>query len=157
MRAGKARSGLRAGLAGHRRWPACGKHLPFGPEVGAVCGKAARTVLCGGRSVMSVPTASGLPHFWFGSKPEFTAPQQQRPLHLNRQTLCTRQIIGSCAGSHIPVLYGVQRSVALTHSSLWPGRLNVSLGEIITTKPVGNQSRTPDEPREPSTRMFRLR
>src|SRR5262249_23618404 len=27
------------------------------PEVGAVCGKAARTVLCGGRSVMSVPTA----------------------------------------------------------------------------------------------------
>ena len=29
------------------------------PEVGAVCGKAARTVLCGGRSAMSVPTASG--------------------------------------------------------------------------------------------------
>ena len=28
------------------------------PEVGAVCGKAARTVLCGGRSVMRVPTAS---------------------------------------------------------------------------------------------------
>src|SRR5882724_6615289 len=27
------------------------------PEVGAVCGKAARTVLCGGRSEMSVPTA----------------------------------------------------------------------------------------------------
>src|SRR6266550_5765782 len=27
------------------------------PEVGAVCGKAARTVLCGGRSVMGVPTA----------------------------------------------------------------------------------------------------
>jgi hypothetical protein len=27
------------------------------PKVGAVCGKAARTVLCGGRSVMSVPTA----------------------------------------------------------------------------------------------------
>jgi hypothetical protein len=30
------------------------------PEVGAVCGKAARTVLCGGRSVMSVPTATAL-------------------------------------------------------------------------------------------------
>src|SRR5437870_2117788 len=29
------------------------------PEVGAVCGKAARTVLCGGRSAMSVPTATG--------------------------------------------------------------------------------------------------
>src|SRR6267154_1842794 len=28
------------------------------PEVGAVCGKAARTVLCGGRSAMSVPTAT---------------------------------------------------------------------------------------------------
>ena len=27
------------------------------PKVGAVCGKAARTVLCGGRSAMSVPTA----------------------------------------------------------------------------------------------------
>src|SRR6202011_948171 len=59
MRAGKARSGLRAGLAGHRRWPACGKHLPFGPEVGAVCGKAARTDLCGGREVTRVPTANG--------------------------------------------------------------------------------------------------
>src|SRR5882757_195435 len=30
---------------------------PSTPEVGAVCGKAARTVLCGGRSEMSVPTA----------------------------------------------------------------------------------------------------
>jgi hypothetical protein len=29
------------------------------PKVGAVCGKAARTVLCGGRSAMSVPTAIG--------------------------------------------------------------------------------------------------
>src|SRR5258708_38501596 len=28
-----------------------------GPEVGAVCGKAARTVLCGGREVTRVPTA----------------------------------------------------------------------------------------------------
>src|SRR5215216_2520583 len=32
--------------------------VSFGPEVGAVCGKAARTVLCGGRTAMSVPTAS---------------------------------------------------------------------------------------------------
>ena len=31
---------------------------PSLPKVGAVCGKAARTVLCGGRSVMGVPTAS---------------------------------------------------------------------------------------------------
>ena len=33
------------------------KALPSLSEVGAVCGKAARTVLCGGRSAMSVPTA----------------------------------------------------------------------------------------------------
>ena len=32
--------------------------LPSHPEVGAVCGKPARTDLCGGRSAMSVPTAS---------------------------------------------------------------------------------------------------
>ena len=31
------------------------------PEVGAVCGKAARTVLCGGRSATSVPTATQSP------------------------------------------------------------------------------------------------
>ena len=29
------------------------------PEVGAVCGKAARTDLCGGREVTRVPTAKG--------------------------------------------------------------------------------------------------
>src|SRR5712692_3522279 len=29
----------------------------YAPKVGAVCGKAARTVLCGGRLEMSVPTA----------------------------------------------------------------------------------------------------
>ena len=33
--------------------------LPSRPEVGAVCGKAARTDLCGGRAVMLVPTATG--------------------------------------------------------------------------------------------------
>src|SRR5260370_10852054 len=32
------------------------------PRVGAVCGKAARTALCGGREVTRVPTASGSPH-----------------------------------------------------------------------------------------------
>ena len=31
------------------------------PEVGAVCGNPARTVLCGGRSAMSVPTAIFVP------------------------------------------------------------------------------------------------
>src|SRR5215210_7332306 len=34
---------------------------PWIPEVGAVCGKAACTDLCGGRSVMSVPTATKAP------------------------------------------------------------------------------------------------
>jgi hypothetical protein len=48
----------RVGTKGrHKRWPACGKQLPFGPEVGAVCGKAARTDLRGGREVTRVPTA----------------------------------------------------------------------------------------------------
>ena len=44
-----------------------GAHTPhrcsdvsFGPEVGAVCGKAARTVLCGGREVTRVPTATAI-------------------------------------------------------------------------------------------------
>jgi hypothetical protein len=32
------------------------------PKVGAVCGNSARTVLCGGRSVMSVPTALDTPN-----------------------------------------------------------------------------------------------
>jgi hypothetical protein len=32
--------------------------LPWIPKVGAVCGKAARTDLCGGRPVMGVPTAT---------------------------------------------------------------------------------------------------
>ena len=45
----KQRTGLSARLACHRRRDAYGDCLPFGPEVGAVCGKAARTVLCGGR------------------------------------------------------------------------------------------------------------
>src|SRR5580704_300472 len=58
MRTGKARTGLSARLACHRRWNAYGNCLPFGPEVGAVCGKAARTALCGGREVTRVPTAS---------------------------------------------------------------------------------------------------
>jgi hypothetical protein len=34
-----------------------GSASPSPPEAGAVCGNSARTDLCGGRSVMSVPTA----------------------------------------------------------------------------------------------------
>jgi hypothetical protein len=59
--AGKARAGQSAGQACYRRWTAYGKQLPSGPEVGAGCGKAASPDLCGGRSVMSVPTATGSP------------------------------------------------------------------------------------------------
>ena len=51
MRTGKARTGLSARPACHKRRNACGNCSPFGPEVGAVCGKAARTVLCGGRAM----------------------------------------------------------------------------------------------------------
>jgi hypothetical protein len=59
MRASKARAGLRAGQTRHKRWNAYGKHLPSGPEVGAVCGKAACTDLCGGCEVTRIPTATG--------------------------------------------------------------------------------------------------
>ena len=51
IRTSKARTGLRARLACHRRWSAYGNLCRHTPEVGAVCGKAARTVLCGGRAM----------------------------------------------------------------------------------------------------------
>ena len=38
-------------LACHRRWSVYGNLCRHTPEVGAVCGKAARTVLCGGRAM----------------------------------------------------------------------------------------------------------
>jgi len=48
----------------HSSWIAYGEAATLlrrqTPEVGAVCGKSARTVLCGGRAVMRVPTAVGL-------------------------------------------------------------------------------------------------
>src|ERR1700738_4843948 len=40
-------------------WLLNGNLLPSLPEVGAVCGKAARTDLGGGREVTRVPTAKG--------------------------------------------------------------------------------------------------
>src|ERR1700737_4391704 len=43
---------------GTGRWFAYGSLLPSLPEVGAVCGKAARTDLGGGREVTRVPTAN---------------------------------------------------------------------------------------------------
>ena len=57
---GKARTGLSARLACHRRRDAYGDCLPFGPEVGAVCGKAARTVLGSRRSCQSEGKAARL-------------------------------------------------------------------------------------------------
>src|SRR5260221_8962454 len=57
MRASEARTGLSARPACHRSWLAYGTFSPLTPEVGAVCGKAARTDLCGGREVTRVPTA----------------------------------------------------------------------------------------------------
>ena len=56
-RASKAHTGHSTGDVCHRRWNVCGK-LPLEPEVGAVCGKSARTDQCGGRSVTTVPTAN---------------------------------------------------------------------------------------------------
>ena len=39
----------------------CGSTSPSFPKVGTVCGKAARTGLCGGREVTRVPTAPSSP------------------------------------------------------------------------------------------------
>ena len=60
MRASKARTGRSTGYAWYRRWLAYGAQSPWIPEVGTVCGKAARTDLCGGREVTRVPTATSL-------------------------------------------------------------------------------------------------
>ena len=49
------------GCACHWRWPHTHHRIrdeASGPEVGAVCGKAARTDLCGGRGAILVPTAT---------------------------------------------------------------------------------------------------
>lgn len=55
------------------------------PEVGAVCGKAARTVLCGGRSAMSVPTAIGQrAHRSLSAEADCSSPNWSRSRHLNR-------------------------------------------------------------------------
>src|SRR5262249_919356 len=50
IRTSKARTGLRARLACQRRWSVYGNYCRHTPEVGAVCGKATRTVLGGGRA-----------------------------------------------------------------------------------------------------------
>ena len=52
------RTGHSTGYACSRRWPAYGAHYsPWIPEVGTVCGKAARTGLCGGCEATRIPTA----------------------------------------------------------------------------------------------------
>src|SRR5919198_5967474 len=51
MRTGKARTGLRTRLACHMRWSVYGNLCRHTPEAGAVCGKAARTDLGGGRAM----------------------------------------------------------------------------------------------------------
>jgi len=51
MRTSKARTGLRTRLACHMRWSAHGKTGRHTPKAGAVCGKAARTDLGGGRAM----------------------------------------------------------------------------------------------------------
>src|SRR5262249_38994517 len=51
IRTSKARTGLRTRLACHRRWSIYGNLRRHIPEAGAVCGKAARTDLGGGRAM----------------------------------------------------------------------------------------------------------
>jgi hypothetical protein len=58
MRASKARTGLRAGLACHRSWNAYGKHLPSHTQGGEpYAGKPHVRFCAGGREVTRVPTA----------------------------------------------------------------------------------------------------
>ncbi len=80
MCASKARSGHSASMSVSQALAACApshRDGAFGPEVGAVCGKAARTDLCGGRSAMSVPTATeakpidGFPRAFVGVNPSY--------------------------------------------------------------------------------------
>jgi hypothetical protein len=52
-----ARAGLRAGQACPRDWTVYGHFAVKHPRLGAGCGNAARPVLCGGCSVMGIPTA----------------------------------------------------------------------------------------------------
>src|SRR5262249_32033323 len=47
----KARTGLRARVTCQRRWSVYGDLCRYPPEAGAVCGKAARTDLGGGRAM----------------------------------------------------------------------------------------------------------
>jgi len=51
IRTSKARTGLRARVACQRRWSVYGDLCRYPPEAGAVCGKAARTGLGGGRAM----------------------------------------------------------------------------------------------------------
>src|SRR5262245_56652683 len=51
IRTSKARTGIRARVACQRRWSVYGDLCRYPPEAGAVCGKAARTDLGGGRAM----------------------------------------------------------------------------------------------------------
>jgi hypothetical protein len=61
MRSSIARIGLSTGLACTRCWVVYGSFRRHSPEVGAVCGKAARMDLCGGRPEMDGPAATASP------------------------------------------------------------------------------------------------
>jgi 2-polyprenyl-6-methoxyphenol hydroxylase-like FAD-dependent oxidoreductase len=99
MRASKARAGLRAGQARHRRWNAYGKHLPSGPEVGAVCGKTARTDLRGGASV---PTATD--EGW----PLYAARESKNSAMKNQRVLIAGAGIAGPSLAHCLLHYGFE-------------------------------------------------
>jgi hypothetical protein len=65
---------------GTRCWLAYGSVVSSIPEVGAVCGKAARTDLCGGREATRVPTAKTQAPVWAADGPRQRA--QARVHHL---------------------------------------------------------------------------
>jgi hypothetical protein len=95
MRASEARTGLSARPACHRSWLAYGTFSPLTPEVGAVCGKAARTDLCGGREVTRVPTAKKATSVVvqvFGRRADEAIPAHRRPASEKRQGTKSREV-----------------------------------------------------------------
>jgi hypothetical protein len=82
----------------------CCRGATFGPEVGAVCGKAARPDLCGGRGAILVPTATGRGVAIDGTAsippcPRFTDTRPDRRAHPRGQRRTTSGCIKRSCGA----------------------------------------------------------
>jgi hypothetical protein len=103
--------------------------LPLIPEVGAVCGKAARTDLGGGREVTRVPTAkaffaalheSGFVQV-FGRRQRRAIHALRRPAFEKRQGTKSREIrsVGLCRGLSYGDLSGEHASCTPAQGERW--------------------------------------